>query len=220
LFWIRGDPGKGKTMLLCGVIDELTKQNADTKLVTFFCQATDARLNNATAVLRGLICLFVNQMKSLIRHIQEKYDHVGKQLFEDVNAWVALSEILSDILQDASLQNTYFIVDALDECETYLPQLLELIIQESFASSRVKWIVSSRNWPQTEEIFARTTQVQLSLELSAEFISAAIGMYTAHKVDKLAQMKRYDDSAKEVVRNHQFNSLIFYLRSFFTGLRL
>ncbi|KAJ5557051.1 NACHT nucleoside triphosphatase [Penicillium frequentans] len=28
LFWIRGDPGKGKTMLLCGIIDELTQSEA------------------------------------------------------------------------------------------------------------------------------------------------------------------------------------------------
>lgn len=27
LLWIRGDPGKGKTMLLCGIIDELTKSD-------------------------------------------------------------------------------------------------------------------------------------------------------------------------------------------------
>ncbi len=42
LLWIKGDPGKGKTMLLCGIIDELTKSTPDTAVVSFFlCQATD-----------------------------------------------------------------------------------------------------------------------------------------------------------------------------------
>lgn len=40
LLWIKGDPGKGKTMLLCGVIDELIKTTAHTTNIPFFfCQA-------------------------------------------------------------------------------------------------------------------------------------------------------------------------------------
>src|SRR5947207_3172301 len=62
LLWIKGDPGKGKTMLLCGIIDELKKSIVETGLLSFFfCQGTDSRINNATAVLRGLIYLIVLQ---------------------------------------------------------------------------------------------------------------------------------------------------------------
>jgi hypothetical protein len=87
LLWIRGDPGKGKTMLLCGIINELNKSTVETALLFhFFCQATDSRINNATAVLRGLIYILIDQQPSLVSHIQKKYDHVGKALFEDANA--------------------------------------------------------------------------------------------------------------------------------------
>ncbi|MCJ1292890.1 hypothetical protein MMC34_004443 [Xylographa carneopallida] len=42
LLWIKGDPGKGKTMLLCGIINELGKPKAETDLLSyFFCQATE-----------------------------------------------------------------------------------------------------------------------------------------------------------------------------------
>jgi NACHT domain len=67
VLWIKGDPGKGKTMLLCGIIDEMSAlarlrdQSANTLLSFFFCQATDSRINNAAAVLRGLIYLLINQ---------------------------------------------------------------------------------------------------------------------------------------------------------------
>src|SRR5271168_2855065 len=65
LLWIKGDPGKGKTMLLCGIIDELIKPSTHTANVSFFfCQATDARINSATAVLRGLIYMLVKQQRS------------------------------------------------------------------------------------------------------------------------------------------------------------
>ncbi|KAH7016357.1 uncharacterized protein B0I36DRAFT_368898 [Microdochium trichocladiopsis] len=61
LLWIKGDPGKGKTMLLCGIIDELSpatklkNKDANTLLSYFFCQAANLAINNATAVLRGLL---------------------------------------------------------------------------------------------------------------------------------------------------------------------
>jgi hypothetical protein len=46
--------GKGKIMFLCDIIDELEKSKVIT-VSYFFCQATDSRINNATAVLRGLV---------------------------------------------------------------------------------------------------------------------------------------------------------------------
>src|SRR5271156_5470053 len=57
LLWINGNPGKGKTMLMIALVDELSqKLPANTTSVTFFfCQATDPRLNNAVGILRGLI---------------------------------------------------------------------------------------------------------------------------------------------------------------------
>lgn len=99
LLWIMGDPGKGKTMLLCGIIDELEKNSSRTRLVSyFFCQATDSRINTTTAILRDLIYLLVDRQRSLISYVRKRYNQVGKTLFQDVNAWVALSEILTDIL--------------------------------------------------------------------------------------------------------------------------
>ena len=202
LLWIKGDPGKGKTMLLCGIIEELKKPTAHTSLLSFFfCQATDARINNATAILRGLIYLLVDQQPSLISHVRKKYDHARKALFEDTNAWVALSEIFTSILQDPSLNSTYLIIDALDECVTDLSKILDLIIQKSSMPSHVKWIVSSRNWPEIEERLETTGQ-KLCLELNAEFISVAVSKYIEHKVAHLAQRKKYDDKTRNAVRKH------------------
>ena len=204
LLWIKGDPGKGKTMLLCGIIDELKKPAFSTCLLSFFfCQATDDRINSATAVLRGLIYLLVEEQPSLISHVRKKYDHAGRTLFEDRNAWVALSEVFINILQDPSLKNTYLIIDALDECVTGLSQLVSLIIQSSSLSPSIKWIVSSRNWPEGEEQLETARQkVRLSLELNAESVSVAVNNYVEHKVVHLAQRKKYDDKTQNAVRDY------------------
>ncbi|KAM0130858.1 hypothetical protein ACHAO1_007639 [Botrytis cinerea] len=204
LLWIKGDPGKGKTMLLCGVINELEKSKAKSVLLShFFCQATDSRINYATAVLRGLIYLLVDQQRSLISHIRTKYDESGKSLFEDANAWVVLSKIFIDILQDPSLNFVYLIVDALDECVVDLPKLMDLIVQTSSISPRIKWIVSSRNWPNIGKALNTATQkLRLCLELNEKSISAAVASFIQLKVNRLATRNKYSNDTREAIQQH------------------
>ncbi|KAJ8068547.1 hypothetical protein OCU04_004097 [Sclerotinia nivalis] len=204
LLWIEGDPGKGKTMLLCGVINELERSKAKSVLLSyFFCQATDFRINYATAVLRGLIYLLVDQQPSLISHIRTKYDQAGKTLFEDTNTWVVLSEIIANMLQDPSLDYVYLIVDALDECVADLPKLLDVIVQTSSISPRIKWIVSSRNWPNIERTLDTVTQkLRLCLELNEKSVSAAVATFIQFKVEWLAKRNKYHNDTREAIQQY------------------
>ncbi|KAK1237731.1 hypothetical protein MKX07_003567 [Trichoderma sp. CBMAI-0711] len=204
LLWIKGDPGKGKTMLLCGIINELGRKSSRPGLVSyFFCQATDQQLNNATAVLRGLIFMLVSQQPSLVSHVRKRYDQAGSKLFEGANTWVAVSDILKSILQDPALKGAYLVVDALDECVSDQEQLLDLIVRVSDTAARVKWIVSSRNLPQIEEYLQLAEQkVRLSLELNAEAIASAVKIYIGDKVQRLSNMKGYDNKTRDQVRDY------------------
>ena len=204
LLWIKGDPGKGKTMLMCGIVNELKKSVAKSDLLSyFFCQATDSRINSTTAVLRGLIYLLVDQSPSLISHVQKRCEQAGKSVFEDANAWVTLSEILGSLLQDPSLKTTYLVVDALDECVTDLPKLLRFIVQTSSELTRVKWIVSSRNWPSIEkDLDAASQKVRLCLELNEKSISAAVALFIQSKMNTLARRNRYDSDTQDAVQRY------------------
>nr|CAL30201.1 HNWD3 [Podospora anserina] len=203
LLWIKGDPGKGKTMLLCGIIDELEVSTPTSLLSFFFCQATDPRINSATAVLRGLVYILIKQQPTLISHVRQHYDPAGGRGFEDPNTWVVLCEILTSILQDPVVRIAYLFIDALDECVTDLPRLLKLIVEMSSTSSRVKWIVSSRNWTQIEEELEMAAQnARLSLELNAKSVAAAVNAYIRHKVDDLSRRKKYDTTTKSEVQDY------------------
>ncbi|EOD52735.1 putative heterokaryon incompatibility protein [Neofusicoccum parvum UCRNP2] len=207
LLWVKADPGKGKTMLLCGIIDELQKLNTAHHPVYFFCQATDSRINSATAVLRGLVYFLVDQQPSLISHVREKYDGAGEKAFTDANAWVAMEKIFTNILNDENLEKTYLIVDALDECTTGLDALLDFIAQNCSLSSRVKWIISSRNWPNIEERLQQAGhKVKLSLELNAESVSAAVSTFIKHKVDNLANLKEDKELQEAVLKYLKSNA--------------
>ncbi|KAK3616559.1 hypothetical protein LTR22_027025 [Elasticomyces elasticus] len=208
ILWIKGDPGKGKTMLLCGIINELEDQLADRDLLSyFFCQASDARINSASAVLRGLMFLLVNQQPSITSHILEEYDRSGKDLFEDGNAWFALSDIFMRMVQDSSFRRAYLIVDALDECVEDVDRLIDFIGQTTRVSTKVTWLVSSRNWPSIrEQIASVDDHEELSLELNADAVSKAVRVFIKHRVLQLSIQKNYSKDLRSTVLRHLYTN--------------
>ncbi len=193
LLWIKGEAGKGKTMLLMGIVTSLAAELEtyfdQPSLSYFFCQATNNRLNTATAVVRGLIWMLLCQRKSLIRHL-DKFKNLGSTLFEAHASFYSLKEILLDMLQDKELDRVYLAVDALDECrkeEPGLGQLLELISEVADNNSHVKWLVTSRNQSHIGSLLDKCDRgARLSLELNADSVAGAVSSYIDHKMLDLA----------------------------------
>jgi NWD NACHT NTPase-like protein/NACHT domain-containing protein len=189
LLWVKGDAGKGKTMLLIGIIRELSQQlkSNSSCLSYFFIQGTDSKLNTATAVLRCLIWMMLVQKPSLISHLKKEYDPIGPRYFEG-NAFQALSKVFDNMLADPSLSRVYLIVDALDECvnKQELGGLLRLISTTAAKSSKVKWLVSSRYRSDIEsQLKDGDGRARLDLELNSQSISRAVDAYIDHKLLKL-----------------------------------
>jgi hypothetical protein len=205
VLWVKGDPGKGKTMLLCGIIDELcpTTKLADPRakslLSFFFCQATVPKLSNAYAVLRGLIYILVDTQPSLLSHVQKRFKATGEPGFREAGAWTVLCNMFLDILRESSLETIYVVVDALDECVQDQDKLLQFILKETKDFPRVKWIISSRNHVQQREILVES-QLILCLELqdNAEYVSRAIEAYICDRMSTLESLQ--DNPDREYVR--------------------
>ena len=90
---------------------------------------------------------------------------------------------------------------------TDFPKLLDFIVQTSSTSSSIKWIMSSRNWPDIEERLERVgDKVRLSLGLNADSVSASVRSYIKHKVSRLAQDKKYDDQTKGAVLRYLYTN--------------
>ncbi|KAF5253925.1 hypothetical protein FANTH_1250 [Fusarium anthophilum] len=202
LLWIRGDPGKGKTMLLSGLINELqpsTKLESPQKRNTmsfFFCQATNSGLNNYMAILKGLVYLLVIQHSALVTHLKDKYQHDK----DHWNSKISLEGIFRKMLEDPGLGEIYLLVDALDECVEDLPLLLALI---SSTSSRAKWIATSRNRGEIEEFFGEaSSKLALSLELHEGSVSGAVNTYISYRTRQLAERKKLKKSTLQQVHDH------------------
>lgn len=180
LLRVKGPAGTGKTMLLMGIIRELSRQSATfaPDVSYFFCQGTDQSLNSAMATLRSLVWLLLVQQPHLIPHLRSKHENAGSSLFEGASAFIALSNAFKSMLKDPNLSPVYFIVDALDECEQDLTDLIQLISNSLTLTDKVKWLVSSR--PSVE---LKTPDTEGSLvELDAQKLEAPVNKYIEHKL--------------------------------------
>ncbi|SCV39827.1 related to vegetatible incompatibility protein HET-E-1 [Fusarium fujikuroi] len=200
VLWINGPPGKGKTMLLCGIIDELEKS---LRPISFFLCQTNVKeedLSSDIAVMRGLIYVLLEHQPSLIYLIRRSYDKQKDRLFNSINSSELLMDILTCMLQSPSLRDTILLVDALDECNINRSKLTNLIVGLSNSCS-TKWIVSSREWPEIrQELADATGLISLNLDQEHESVSQAVKSYISNKVDDLAKRKwKNDQELKEKV---------------------
>jgi hypothetical protein len=87
------------------------------------------------------------------------------------------------MLHDPRLTKAYLIVNALDECNHGLKQLLSLITKTASLLTQVKWILSSRERPDIKQQLATNKAgLRLSLKVNVELVSQAISTYINYKV--------------------------------------
>ncbi|KAI8653377.1 NACHT domain-containing protein [Fusarium keratoplasticum] len=222
--WIKGDPGKGKTMLICGIIDHLDRSTDP--LSYFFCQATEKDQSSDTAVMRGLIYMILDHYPSLMSKLRVEYDKKKKKLFEGPNTNLLLEKVLTEILQDPILQDAIFIIDALDECKTGRSNLVKLIVKLS-SSCRAKWIVSSRDWPEIKEEFRGIrglVPIPLEDEENKKKVAQAVQSYIRTKVDDLAQNwgddKNYSKGKKKDLKETVYDYMVSHAEDTFLWVAL
>lgn len=144
--------------------------------------------------------MIIMEKPEILSHVEEKYNRAGRQLFEDINAFYALSELFRDIIKDLQV---VLIIDALDECKEGLPQLLGLIDQTKYTSSKVKWIISSRRRVDiASRLKACNGVVNLNLEVNWRYVSHAVQNYLDQKLPVIAEAKEYDSQLYNTVREY------------------
>jgi WD40 repeat protein len=200
LLWLKGTPGKGKTMMCVGIIDELALRlrdaSAQPKPVFFFCQNQYSNLNNPVSVLKGLLWLMVEQQPFLIEHLAQRIASKGQEVFEGPNSLYELWSLFEDILESPSEGVVYILVDALDECDQgRLDVLLKGILKTlDRQPQKVKWLLTSRPSPEIEQWLEGEVDKVITINLDANKtqMSEAVTEYIESRVGVLAVTKHYD----------------------------
>lgn len=191
LLWIKGPAGTGKTMLLLGIIRELSERSAALSpgIVHFFFQNANNSLNSSMAALRSLIWMLVHEQPHLLRHLREKYEN-AEPSFVGKPAFIGLSKVLENMLRDPDLEPVYFIVDALDECDDGLPEFIKLIAHSITITDKVNWLVSSRPSVPLGNCIAANSLV----ELDSQRLEAPVHAYINHQLAQLQDADGYTDA--------------------------
>ncbi|KAF3076166.1 hypothetical protein CFAM422_001073 [Trichoderma lentiforme] len=196
VLWIKGDPGKGKTMLLCGIIEDLKKTPGESSnLGYFFCQATDSRINSASSVVAGLIFSLVKQNPTILLPICKRHEDKLSQL-DGPNAWAVLGDIFEAATQVGGIPAPICVVDALDECEHDCKLLLSLILK---TSNHVKWLLSSRNVKDIERglrLIEPARRLSLELKENAENVSKSVDVYINNSISDIEALE--DDEELQI----------------------
>ncbi|KAL2165915.1 hypothetical protein VTG60DRAFT_3606 [Thermothelomyces hinnuleus] len=148
IFWVVGGPGKGKTSMTLGLIDELSKSSelGEAFVDQFFCQNMDSSANTAVSILRGLIYGLGQKRRQLMCFLKDKFKSPDDVRTADLNTlWTIFSKMIAGA---KDLGVIYLVVYALDEClqEEEALALLDLATRVSFGPG-VKWLFTSRQSP-------------------------------------------------------------------------
>jgi len=136
-----------------------------------FCQSTSSDLNNAVAILRDLIYQLVVQREPLLHILQERYKEAETCLSEGPNVLYALFSILKWLVQASSQPRVHLMIDAIDECDFGLDQLLYLVFHiEMSPMLEVKWLMTSRNETFIKKAIITKYHLFTSLELNSDHV--------------------------------------------------
>ena len=157
MFWIRGNPGAGKSVLMKYAAQQLKQQpgflNSHIIASFFFVKSGYQLQRTAEGLFRSLIHQLLRQSRSLLSHVVPTYTSKRETQGEKWE-WrlEELEGILKSTIQDPQALPTYIFVDAIDECqaeEGTSPQEILSFFEKmsSLEGSKLRLCVSSRYFP-------------------------------------------------------------------------
>lgn len=208
LLWIRGGPGKGKTMLSIFLTQDFERAH---DVVYFFCQADDETRRSATYVLRSFIWqLTVHNSATTKDLIHYLYPPIEKQAA--LGSRESLWSIFLKMTSNPRLRTTFCVLDGLDECDDASRRWLGSKIAsfssmgEDVASAAcLRMIIVSRPYPS-----AMMTSKGIILDPDHnDHISHDIEAFVDEKVEKLSdQLDNLPDESRIVFRSRMRRELL------------
>ncbi|CZR52556.1 uncharacterized protein PAC_02433 [Phialocephala subalpina] len=221
LLWIHGKPGKGKSMLALSLIDKLTPTAALTKnsgdadatdmpttvCCHFFFAHDDYRVGTAVALMRSMLYQLLESHPDLVVNIMKDLEIKREELFTQPEALQACWRILMDMIRSSpATGSSYFIVDALDECDSesraaWLKHLVENVRpgKQRQPQHKMKWIITSRsNELDISEAFGNDSGFKsICLEDNAAAIEEDVFRYI--EAQKKTFPKRHSEAEKAAI---------------------
>ncbi|KAJ8130633.1 hypothetical protein O1611_g2993 [Lasiodiplodia mahajangana] len=217
LLFVSGGPGRGKTILLTSVVQALLVDKLDSSRVAFFFfNHNSPYANHPAAALRSLIRLILEAQPKLARHLKDQFASTDRGTLHHPRDFPAISAVFYKIVEDEEFEETYLVIDAIDQCFTNtadsnqpgIEEFLFLITQSLTLSGKVRWLISSDNSGGREAMLRkaltrRTGEADCCLHIDLEkglldsrFNQAS---YIEASVKRIAKWKRYSYELENII---------------------
>lgn len=147
--------------------------------------------------------MLLNTRRALIPELRAELKPMLESISRSDKAFHTLSTVFKRVVEHPKLGTIHLIIDALDECQDGLSNLLPLITELVY-NSRIKWIISNRNKLRIEEHLGHRfpQEVVVSLELNKASVSGAVAIYVKKKVKELTERKGYGKDTRKEIQNY------------------
>lgn len=195
LLWLHGKPGSGKTVLSSTVIEQIRKGSYNTKnvaVVYFYFDFTDSQKQDPDNMIRSL-------SSQLLEYNLRSFDMLKAAFVSCDNGnrqpnIEELVEVLKGIIN--SLQETFIILDALDECSERKRQGLHNIIAQILESDaeRVHILLTSRKLADIEDALDPLTDHLKIIDMESTLIDPDISAYIDEVLQSDTGFRRWRNS--------------------------
>lgn len=128
VLWVNGPTGTGKSMLMVGILNELSEQESSLApgLSYFFFESGEDHQTRPIDALRSLVWMLLIQQPHLFPHILESCRNAKPGHFDNPRMFWGLAKAIQNMLSDKSLGRVYLGLDALDECDDGGPGIRDI----------------------------------------------------------------------------------------------
>jgi Cdc6-like AAA superfamily ATPase len=191
--WLHGIPGCGKTILSSTIVDYLEKTYPDQLLLYFYFDFTDAGNQTLDNVIRSLISQLYDKRKDTQKLLDSLFSSCDNRRRQPTSE--SLCKVFLQMINQA--QETYIVLDALDECRTRKGPLSEVLLAwiQSLLDHKqgnVHLLVTSRPEHDIELVLRKLAQSKEDIvQIQSDLIKDDIRSYVHTRVRTGDGLKRW-----------------------------
>lgn len=204
LLYITADAGRGKTMMVIGIIERLLSLQSETTGVTFvFCRRAESGVDSVESIVKGLIYTLFSQHVHAREPLRHRWNAVDNQLCHPLQSWRQLWVLFQEMLSSCRYQRLFVVIDALDESDSGdADEFLALLCKTGLDDARVKWLVTSRRLPCLPAVGQNTLDyVKIELDLCQDEMLRAVAAYAKARVDNFHAARMFDTALRAKVES-------------------